>query len=105
MLVYGIRCSPTDLVGLPTQATADYYLDYSLLVFPSYTKPLTLSTNSLNSAFWNKVQRVVQHPGHVSELDFEQPWITDEESDVLHTLQKSYPGLQTNWYYVPRLAN
>ena len=105
MLVYGIRCSPVDLTGLPTHATADYYLDYSLLVFPSYTKPLCLQSSVLSPFFWSQVNRVVQHSAAVSHIDKEQPWITDEEQDVIVALQKPYPGIQSNWYYVPKVVS
>lgn len=105
MLVYGIRCSTIDLNGLPTEATADYYLDYGLLVFPKYTKSLCLQSHGpLNSRFWRQVQRVVQHTGAVSALEFEQPWITDEESDVVNTLKQAYPCIQPDWYHVPVVA-
>jgi hypothetical protein len=105
MLVYGIRCSPSDLIDLPTDATADYYLDYSLLVFPYYTKPTSVNSHGyLSSHFWSIAKRIVQHNGRVSEMDFEQPWITDEEQEVVEALQKAYPHLQPNWYHVPKLA-
>lgn len=105
MLVYGIRCSPSDLSNLPTDATADYYLDYGLLVFPYYTKPTAVNSNGyLTPYFWEKVKRIVQYNGNVSEMDFEQPWITDEEQEVVEALQQAYPHLQPNWYHVPKLA-
>ncbi len=106
MLVYGIRCSPSDLVNLPSDATADYYLDYSLLVFPYYTKPTAINSHGyLSNRFWNMAKRVIQYSGSVSELDLEQPWITDEESDVVTALQQAYPDIRPNWYYVPKVTN
>lgn len=105
MLVYGIRCSPTDLTGLPTNATADYYLDYSLLVFPTYTKMTCVDSHGSSSPyFWNQVKRVVQFPTSVSEMELEQPWISDEEQDVIQTLKQAYPMIQPNWYYVPMIV-
>ena len=104
MLVYGIRCSPSDLPSLPSDATADYYLDYSLLVFPSYTSSLCLKANTLNADFWYKVRRVTQFSKQVSVIDKEQPWITDEESSVVRAIQQAYPSVKPDWYYVPRLA-
>ena len=103
MLVYGLRCSPTDLSTLPTSATADYYLDYSLLVFPTYSKGLCLKGHP-SPRFWQRVKRVIQYPSHVSAMDFEQPWITDEEQDVVYALQEAYPGIQPDWYYVPKIV-
>ena len=104
MLVYGLRCSPTDLSTLPTNATADYYIDYSLLVFPTYSKGLCLQTTSLSQRFWQRAKRVLQYPTQVSSMDFEQPWITDEEQDVVYALQEAYPGIQPDWYYVPKVV-
>jgi hypothetical protein len=36
-------------------------------------------------------------------MDFEQPWITDEEQDVVYALREAYPGIQPDWYYVPKI--
>jgi hypothetical protein len=106
MLVYGIRCSPIDLTGLPTNATADYYLDYSLLVFPAYTRKTCVNSHgNLSPYFWNQTKRVVQFPSSVSAMDLEQPWISDEEEDVLQTLRQAYPTIHSNWYYVPKIIS
>jgi len=102
MLVYGIRCSPSDLFGIRVQANADYYTDYSLLVFPGYTKPLCLDSHgALTSEFWSTMRRVIEQPKQVRVMDFEQPYITEAEAAVVSSLQVSYPGLQPDWYYVP----
>jgi hypothetical protein len=103
MLVYGIRCSPSDLFGIRVQANADYYTDYSLLVFPGYTKPLCLDSHgALTSEFWDTVRLIAGKPKQVRVMDFEQPYITETEAAVVTSLQESYPGLQPDWYYVPR---
>ncbi len=106
MLVYGIRCSPADLAGLtPPDANADYYMDYSLLVFPGYTRTTCVNSHGyLKKAFWDEVQRVISTPHLPHEVNAEQPYITDEENEVLRELRESYPGIQTAWYYVPRVA-
>lgn len=105
MLVYGVRCSTIDLADLPSDATADFYVDYGLLVFPSYTKTLCLQGHgTLNSRFWRQVQRIVQHAGSVSAMDFEDPWITDDEAAVVTALKEAYPGIEAGWYYVPVVA-
>jgi len=103
MLVYGIRCSPSDLFGISIRTNADYYTDYSLLVFPNYTKALCLNAHgSLTPEFWSKIQRLTEHPKRVRVMEFEQPYITDTEGAVVASLQESYPGLQADWYYVPQ---
>ncbi len=104
MLVYGIRCSPSDLFGFPgpLQTNADYYTDYSLLVFPGYTKPLCLDAyGALTSEFWSTMRRIIEQPKQVRVMDFEQPYITEPEAAIVASLQESYPGLQPEWYYVP----
>ena len=104
MLVYGIRCSPHDLFNFsgPLQTNADYYTDYSLLVFPGYTKGLCLhSHGSLTPEFWDSTRRVIEKPQRVRVMDFEQPYLTEHESAVVAALQESYPTVQPDWYYVP----
>lgn len=107
MLVYGVRCAPNDLLNLPADAEADYYLDYGLLVFPSYTRPTALRSygQKIQPAFWNRVARLLEQPLKPREEDYEQPYITPEESAVVTALQEAYPSLQANWYYVPRVVN
>ena len=103
MLVYGIRCAPVDLPGLTADAEADYYMDYGLLVFPSYTKATCVHSHGrLTPAFWADAKRVIEHPHRPHTVNLEQPYITDGEKTVLATLRESYPSLQSDWYYVPR---
>ncbi len=104
MFVYGIRCSPCDLLGLPAGAVADYYMDYSLLVFPSYTCPAAVRAHGqLTPAFWKRVSKVINGTVHVAER--EHPWITAEEDAVVRALRDRYPGVQTEWYFVPHSKN
>jgi hypothetical protein len=101
MFVYGIRCSPSDLLGLPSGAVADYYMDYSLLVFPAYTRPgLLQSSGYLTPDFWNRVRKMIS--GNVHVVDREHPWISPEEDAVVRALREQYPAIQTEWYSVPR---
>ena len=106
MFVYGIRCAPNDLMGLPADANADYYLDYGLLVFPTHTKASFLRAHSqggLNADFWQRVRLMLQFSAKTHCVThMEQPWLSDEESAVVSALQEFYPGLQADWYYVPR---
>ena len=106
MLVYGVRCAPNDLLNLPADAEADYYLDYGLLVFPSYTKGTVLRSHSstLQPSFWRRVARLIENPLKPYEEELEQPFITDGEAAVVAALRESYPTLQSNWYYVPKVV-
>ena len=107
MLVYGVRCAPNDLMNLPADAEADYYLDYGLLVFPAYTRPTALRShgNQVKPAFWKKVQRLLEHPLKPYQEDREHPYITEDEAAVIEALRESYPTLEANWYYVPRVVS
>jgi hypothetical protein len=101
MFVYGIRCNPCDLLHLHADAVADYYMNYSLLVFPSYTRPTALRAyGRLTPDFWAQARKVIQ--GTVYIADNEHPWITDNEDTIVRKLQELNPAHQTNWYYVPR---
>lgn len=106
MLVYGIRCSPADLPALPaSDARADYYLDYGLLIFPNYTRTTCVNSHGyLKKAFWDEVARVVGSPSQPHEVIQEHPYITDEEDEVVRSLRDSYPTVQPTWYYVPRVV-
>lgn len=108
MYVYGIRCAPNDLLGLPSDAEADYYMDYGLLVFPAYTRASSLSANrrsGLNADFWHRARLLLEFPNKTHcASEMEHPWISEGESAVVKSLQEFYPELQANWYYVPRTA-
>jgi hypothetical protein len=106
MFVYGVRCAPNDLMGLPADANADYYMDYGLLVFPQHTQPTTLQSQSLTPEFWHRVRMVLAFPHKTHRAThLEQPWLSEGESAVVTALQEFYPGLQPDWFYVPRTAS
>ena len=103
MFVYGVRCAPADLVDLPADAEADYYMDFGLLVFPSYTRASSIqSYGRLTPEFWGRVKSLIENPMRPRSVDLEHPWITGPEDDVIHALQEYYPGLQAGWYQVPQ---
>jgi hypothetical protein len=102
MFVYGIRCAPADLKELPSDAIADYYLDYGLLVFPTYTRPSCVR-GALTPEFWDRVRRIASNRVH--SVEFEHPYITDEENDVVRALKYLYPLSGPDWYYVPVAAS
>jgi hypothetical protein len=106
MLVYGIRCAPNDLINLPDSAVADYYMDYGLLVFPSYTRPSCVQSGAsgLTAAFWERVRMMMQFPLKPHTVDAEHPWITEEEHEVVCAIKAYHPRCDTEWYYVPRTA-
>jgi hypothetical protein len=111
MFVYGIRCAPADLLALATRlqsgnTNADYYMDYGMLVFPQYTRPSIIQAHTgLTPAFWSRVRRIVETPGRPHTVDLEHPWITDEQADVVRIIKEAYPTADTDWYYVPAVAN
>ena len=105
MLVYGIQCAPGNLIGLPSGTVADYYIDYGLLVFPTYSRPLGLDAhNRLNRRFWANVKEIVEGAHKVHPMEFEHPYISDDEDDAVKALQEVAPGATTHWFYVPRVA-
>lgn len=105
MYVYGIRCAPCDLSGLPENAQADYYMDYGLLVFPTYTRASCIRSygKRLGTGFWTQARLMLQYPmkSHCAAY-LEHPWLAREETSVVAALREFYPGLEANWYYVPR---
>lgn len=102
MFVYGVRCNPNQLRNISGSVSADYYLDYGILVFPQYTKTTGLNSHgSLSPYFWAKAKQIIENPMTVATMDFEHPWITDEEQDLLSSLPI---GTETSWFYVPRVA-
>jgi hypothetical protein len=104
MFVYGIRCTPMDLINLPTIA-ADYYLEHELLVFPSYTVSSTYMANGfLTSSFWTRVQQLLQDTGALQIVDLEHPYISEEEYDCVKNLQCFREHTKTHWFYVPRIS-
>jgi len=102
MFVYGIRCAPCDLSYLPGDAAGDYYMEYGLFVFPSYTKKTYLTSNGiLTNSFWKSVKKIVEKPRRVHKVSFEDPYITDTENNILDALRESYSGISPGWYYCP----
>ena len=104
MFVYGVRCAPNDLMGLPADANADYYMDYGILLFPEFTRPPTHNAKGhLTPWFWSQVSRTVSTPYRVLEVDQEDPFLDEGQVAVIRSLQEAYPSLQPTWYYVPRV--
>jgi len=105
MLVYGIRCAPNEVSALPKETVADYYMDYGLLVFPSYSKPLTLTAhNNLSVRFWAAVKRIVEGQRRVQQMDLEHPYITETEDAAIKVIKEAIPTSSLSWYYVPMVA-
>ena len=106
MFVYGIRCTPEELQHIPQNVAADYYMDYGILVFPSYTRPTVLHSHGRpNPTYWNLVKPMIEEPMkvHVTDL-IEHPFISEEEAGVLAALKPTRPNIQTDWFYVPAVA-
>jgi hypothetical protein len=100
MFVYGVRCNPNQLRNISGSVQADYYIDYGILVFPHYTKTSGLDSHGiLGPYFWGQAKQMIEHPSTVVSMDFEHPWITDEEQDILTSMPHS---AQASWFYVPK---
>ncbi len=109
MFVYGISCSPADLMAIVSHVDGDiecdYYTDYSMLVFPQCTRPTTIHAHGkLTDDFWTRVSRIVQTAKHPHAVDLEHPWITDKQADAARVIKAAYPGVDTRWFYVPMAA-
>jgi hypothetical protein len=100
MLVYGIRCTPSELLNLPAEVTADYHVEHKLLVFPSYTRPTILSANGrITQKFIDELQAIIR--GKAWTIEREHPYITEEEHQVVLALKEANPLITTDWFYIP----
>ena len=107
MLVYGIRCDQSDLSCLPKDTVADYYLDYGLLVFPSYSKPTCISTGGtrITAEFLHMMRLIVEQRKSVIAMEFEHPYLSEAETLTLKTLQTATgKNSLPDWYHVPRIV-
>ena len=100
MFVYGVPCTPQELLGanIPENLTADYYADWQLLVFPTYTHPTTLRahTGQLSPEFWHEVRLIIENPRRPRHVEREHPWLTEHESALVGSL-----GRSADWFYMP----
>lgn len=105
MLIYGIRCDKTILTDLPKETVADYYTNYGLLVFPSYSRPTTLDAQGrLTPLFWETVRLIIQNPSRVYMMNMEQPFLSDAESAAVKIIQKVNKDAMPDWYHVPLIV-
>lgn len=105
MFVYGIRCAPCDLPYFPKDTNGDYYMNYGLFVFPTYSRTTCLHANgSLTPSFWQSVKKIAEKPTRVHAIRCEDPYITDMEDTAVNTLREAYPGIAPGWYYCPVVA-
>lgn len=107
MLVYGIRCNQADLADLPKDTVADYYIDYGLLVFPSFTKPTCITTRGsrITTDFLHTMRLLVEQRKAVIAMDFEQPYLSDQDATTVKAVQDiTGSRVKPDWYHVPRLA-
>jgi hypothetical protein len=111
MFVYGIRCAPADLSYLPESATADYYIDYGLLIFPHYTRAgcisaETASGSGLTPSFWNAVKLLVEDPTRPHRVAHcaGNASLSEGEAVVLQEIQRAFPMTEAAWYNVPKVA-
>jgi hypothetical protein len=101
MFVYGVRCTPSDLLGLTSDVSVDYYMDHGLLVFPTYTRATFMKGSLRSEYFLSVLRRITEKPQRVHVVDAEQPYLTDDEADVLRTLRDAKPLLEPEWFYIP----
>ena len=100
MLVYGIRCTPSELLSLPKEVTADYYVEHNVLVFPPYTRPFVLSANGhVSDKFCDELRAVIR--GKAWMVEREHPYITQEEDTVVRALKEANPLITTDWFFLP----
>ena len=105
MLVYGIRCSASELLSLPSKVPAiEYYVEHGILVFPSYTKPTVISTNgssfaSASEQFIEELRAIVR--GRAWVFQREHPYITEDEDTIVRALKEVNPLITTDWFYIP----
>jgi hypothetical protein len=109
MFVYGIRCAPADLAYLPESASADYYLDYGLLIFPHYTRAGCISrasTGSNAAAFWDAVKLLTEDAtrAHMVTAGPPHPRLSKGEREVIAEIKRAFPLTEAAWFNVPRIA-
>lgn len=103
MFVYGIRCNSATVVTLSGSAEADYYMEHELLVLPTYNRPTSIRNYgpSLTQRFLDDFKRLAESPNSVHSMELEDPYITDEESTLIQTVQAALPTARAGWYYLP----
>lgn len=101
MYVYGIHCNPADIQLIPLVATADYYMDYGILVFPQYTTAVHLTSRGQKptSHFWEQVRIVAKN--RIMPISREDPYITEEEDEMIRAIKELRPYSDLQWYYIP----
>lgn len=108
MFVYGIRCPVTAIPLLPPETQADYYMEYALLVFPSYTRPTTLRssyipTAQLSTDFTNLCQKIIEceYNEAIPITHLEHPFITESEDEAVAAIRQEMPEFDIGWFHVP----
>jgi len=107
MLVYGIRCEQSDLAHLPKDTVADYYLDYGLLVFPTFSKPTCITSHGykITPEFLTLVRLIAEKSKTVVTMDFEHPYVSDTDAIAIKTIQDVTGSTnKPDWYHVPKLV-
>ena len=97
MLVYGIRCSQSDI---PVEILSHYNTKHNLLVFPAYTRPTLISTTwPITERFVYELRATFRNT--ISTFEREHPYITEEEDDILRSVKQSNPLATADWFYMP----
>jgi hypothetical protein len=101
MYVYGIHCAPADIQVIPLVAAADYFMDYGILVFPQYTTPTCITSRGRTPTpnFWADVAMVTKRK--VMPVSREDPYITEEEEEMVKAIRELHPYSDLQWFWVP----
>ena len=103
MLVYGLRCSASELLSLPKEIPPiEYHVEHGILVFPSYTKPTVISTNgsaTFSDQFIEELKAIAR--GRAWVFQREHPYITEDEDAIVSALKNANPLITTEWFYIP----
>jgi hypothetical protein len=88
MFVYGIK-SDTPI----NHYAFHYYADYKIVAVSRFTRATYLDSRlQLSSYFWKQAKAIVERPDVVTMMDFEHPWLSGEESELIQNAR---------WFYIP----
>jgi hypothetical protein len=101
MFVLGIRCDNDDVNRIPAVAAADYYVDHGVLVFPRFTRAVSISNHGRKPTvdFWRAAAKIIANRFHA--VDTELPWISEDEEIMVKAIQERNSQAEVSWYYLP----
>ena len=101
MFVLGIRCNNATVNRIPAAAVADYYVDHGVLVFPRFTRAVSISNHGRKPTadFWHAAAKIIANRFHA--VDTELPWISEDEETMVKAIQETDRNAEVSWYYMP----